>query len=165
MQFRFRLMFLTVKLGMTLKSDFLIKPFTEKIADAVVKIENACFSEPWSRDAVLSSYNFNTKFFVAEKDGVIIGYIGVQNIAGEGFITNVAVLPDYQGCGVGTALLNTAVEFCKSAGMVSLSLEVRKSNLTAIKIYEKAGFKTVGQRKNFYSKPTEDAVIYTVYFS
>lgn len=49
------------------------------------------------RDAVISSYNFNTKFFVAEKDGNIIGYIGVQNIAGEGFITNVAVLPDYAG--------------------------------------------------------------------
>lgn len=158
-------MFHTARLGMTLKNDFLIKPFTEEFADAVAKIESFCFTEPWSRDAVLSSYNFNTKFFVAEKDGEIIGYIGVQNIVGEGFITNVAVLPDHRGCGVGTALLNTAAEFCKSTGIVSLSLEVRKSNLTAIKIYEKAGLKAVGKRKNFYSKPTEDAVIYTVYFS
>ncbi len=165
MRFRFRSMFLTVKRGMMLKNDFLIKPFTEELADAVAKIENICFTEPWSRDAVLSSYSFNTKFFVAEKDDNVIGYIGVQNIAGEGFITNVAVLPDYRGCGAGTALLNTAVEFCKETGIVSLSLEVRKSNLTAIKIYEKAGFAAVGSRKNFYSKPTEDAVIYTVYFS
>ena len=158
-------MFHMVKPGMMLKNNFLIKPFYEELVDAVTEIENACFSEPWSRDAILSSYNFNTNFFIAEKCGVIIGYIGVQSIAGEGFITNVAVLPDYRSHGVGTALLNAAVEFCKKTGATSLSLEVRKSNFTAVKIYEKAGFKAVGKRKNFYSKPTEDAIIYTVYFS
>ncbi len=158
-------MFHMVKPGMMLKNNFSIKPFSEECLNSVAEIETVCFAEPWSRDAILSSYNFNTNFFVAEKCGVIIGYIGVQSIFGEGYITNIAVLPNYRGHGVGTALLNAAVSFCKETGLSFLSLEVRKSNFTAVSIYEKAGFKAVGKRKNFYSNPTEDAIIYTVYFS
>lgn len=91
----------------------------------------------------------------------MIGYVGVQIICGEGYITNVAVLPAFRRQGVAKALLQRAMQ----KQMDFITLEVRRGNLPAIRLYESLGFRQVGVRKDFYSAPREDALLYTRFFT
>ena len=85
-------------------------------------------------------------------------------ILDEAYITNVAVFPEYRKMGVGTALLNKVFALKDELNLSFVSLEVRQSNLSAIRLYEKLGFKTEGTRKNFYTNPLENALIMTKRF-
>lgn len=141
--------------------DIKIRPFQEDDAAAVAEIEKICFSTPWSEQALLDSHRGNTAFFVAYNPISIIGYAGVQTAADESYVTNIAVLPAYRGLGVGEKLTESLLKFSRDKNMAFLSLEVRESNLPAIALYEKLGFKTAGFRKNFYDSPKENAIIMT----
>lgn len=132
--------------------------------NGVVKIENACFSHPWTEEGIIEALNNRTKFYVFEKDGVVLGYVGVSVVLDEGYITNIAVLPEYQGMGVGNSLMKKLDDFAKLENLSFISLEVRVSNHKAISLYEKFGYKTEGLRKNFYCDPKEDAIIMTKRF-
>ena len=92
--------------------------------------------------------------------GRVVGYMGLQILSGEGYVTNIAVLPEYRRQGIAQSL----IESCAQNKMDFITLEVRKSNLPAIKLYEKAGFENMGIRPRFYTEPEEDAVIMTRYF-
>ena len=130
----------------------------------VARLETVCFSSPWSKNSLAEELkNENSHFLVAVADKVL-GYIGVQEICGEAYITNVAVFGEYRKCGIGRALLNEACEGAKNRGCEFITLEVRESNVPAISLYESEGFEKVGIRKNFYSLPTENGLIYTKYF-
>lgn len=137
--------------------------FELKHLDGVCKIENECFAHPWSREDLAAQIeNEQSHFIVAvDDDGTVAGYAGVQIICGEGYITNVAVLPSYRRRGIAKALMSRVME----NKMDFLTLEVRKSNAPAIKLYESLGFSKVGERRNFYSDPDEDALLYTCYFN
>ena len=128
-----------------------IIPLEEKDISAVVALENLSFGAPKS-EAVFR--NDRHKYLVAAQDGKIVGYIGLEKIAGEAHIINMAVHPDSRGGGMGKKLvkkvLNTKDVFF---------LEVRASNIPAQKLYEKYGFKKVGARKNYYEDNNEDALI------
>lgn len=130
--------------------------------DGVWEIEKECFAYPWSREDLAAQIeNEQSHFAVAvDEDGTVAGYAGVQIICGEGYITNVAVLPRYRRKGIAKALMLKVME----NEMDFLTLEVRKSNAPAIKLYEKLGFSKVGERRNFYSDPEEDALLYTCFF-
>ncbi|MBE6777349.1 MAG: ribosomal-protein-alanine N-acetyltransferase [Ruminococcaceae bacterium] len=130
----------------------------------IAKLEKICFSTPWSENAIKDAFETGTKFFIATKDNKVLGYVGISAIIDEGYITNIAVFPDYRKQGVGSALLNHLFDFAKDNALYFISLEVRESNFTAISLYEKYGFKTEGKRKNFYTNPTEDALIMTKRF-
>jgi len=145
-------------------SGFKISPIEQRHISAIAKLEKVCFSEPWSSEAILESYSHGVKFFVAENEEDVLGYIGFSAVCGEGYVTNVAVFPKYRNIGVGTALVNEAISYCKNNNLDFLSLEVRKSNENAIKLYKKSGFKVVGERKDFYRNPKENALIMTKYF-
>lgn len=133
--------------------------------DGIYEIENECFSAPWSLDSVKSELlNDTAHFLCAKAEEKIIGYIGVHEIAGEAYIANVAVSEKYRGYGLGNRLLSAAENGAKERGCEFISLEVRKSNETAISIYNKRGYKTVGERKNFYTNPAEDGLIMTLNF-
>ena len=93
----------------------------------------------------------------------LLGYIGANNICGEVYITNVAVNSACRGKSYGKKLVNHLLKQSGLEKALFVTLEVRKSNANAISLYEKCGFKKIGERKNFYSKPTEDASIYTYY--
>ena len=71
----------------------------------------------------------------------------------EGYITNIAVLPEYQGLGIGKALMKKLDDLAKLENLSFISLEVRTTNQKAISLYEKFGYKTEGVRKNFYTDP------------
>lgn len=137
---------------------------TNSHLDCVVEIENTCFSHPWTKDGIIEAQNNRTQFFVFEKNSKVLGYVGISVILDEGYITNVATLPEYRGQGVATALLTKLDSLAKLEGLSFISLEVRKSNQKAISLYERFGYKTEGMRKNFYDDPKEDALIMTKRF-
>ncbi len=132
--------------------------------DEIVKIENACFSHPWTKDGIIEAMNNRTKFYVFEKGGKVLGYVGVSVILDEGYITNVAVLPEYRGLGIARALMKKLDDLARLENLSFISLEVRTSNQKAISLYEKFDYKTEGVRKNFYDDPREDALIMTKRF-
>ncbi len=142
-----------------------ITPMTEEDITELAYLEKMCFSEPWSAESLKDElYNDTARFFVLKNDGKVLGYIGANNICGEVYITNVAVFPESRGKGYGRMLVNRLILQSQLENANFVTLEVRKSNENAITLYEKCGFKKIGERKNFYSNPTEDGLIYTLYF-
>lgn len=139
----------------------MIREFIFGDQKAIALLEEECFITPWSERAILDSYNNSTLFLLFEEEGEILGYVGLQIVLDEGYITNVAVTKKARKRGVGSALISRLKEVAKEKGLRFISLEVRKSNAAAIALYEKQGFKAAGKRKNFYSHPTEDGLIMT----
>lgn len=142
-----------------------IEKMTMAHIEEIARLEKECFSSPWSEDGLKSELDNNfARFFVAFSGGKISGYIGSHNVLGEVYITNVAVFPEFRRNGVGKALVEFLVDEMKSENAEFVTLEVRKSNLSAITLYEKCGFEKVGERKDFYEKPREDAILMTCFF-
>ena len=136
--------------------DVTVEKMNESHLDDVAEIENACFAHPWSRKDLEAQLSIDTShFIVASLNGRAVGYMGLQIFSGEGYVTNVAVLPEYRRRGIAEALVTAQMK----NDMRFISLEVRKSNAAAIALYEKMGYKNIGIRKKFYEKPVEDAVI------
>lgn len=139
---------------------------TKEDVKSVALLERECFDSPWTEETLYEeTTNPTARFFVAKENGKLIGYIGSNNILGEVFITNIAVLKEFRRKGVASALLNELIKNCREEKASYLTLEVRKSNISAIKLYEKFGFAHVGERKEFYSDPTENALLYTLDFN
>lgn len=134
-----------------------------EVADlpAIAELERQCFSSPWSKRALLESLQAGTHFFTARINNKIAGYAGVSIVAGEGYITNIAVFGESRRKGVGSTLISYLVESARAARLEFLTLEVRPSNETAISLYKKYGFAQAGLRKGFYTSPKEDALIFT----
>ncbi len=131
---------------------------TENHAAELAKLDQICFNVPWSEKSFREEAENNlAKYFVAEEDGNIIGYCGIWCVQDEGQITNIAVLPEYRRLGVASRLLERLIDECSE--LLQMVLEVRESNVGAISLYEKYGFKKAGMRKNFYHSPTENAII------
>ena len=131
----------------------------EHLAGAA-RLEELCFSAPWSVSSLqflLRDGNFG---LVVLCDDVVAGYVGVLAIPPDEWeITNVAVDPDFRRRGMGEALMCALADKAAQAGVTRISLEVRVSNAAAIGLYRKLGFVDCGVRKNFYSAPREDGVI------
>ena len=126
----------------------------------VAALEKLCFSDPWSEKSVGSELeNPLSLWLVAEEEGAVGGYVGSQTVMGETDMMNVAVHPDYRIQGIATALIVGLVEELLRQGSHCLTLEVRASNETAIRVYERLGFTELGRRKNYYRNPREDALI------
>lgn len=143
-----------------------IKPMSEKTVDAVAKLEKECFSVPWSRKSIEDELmNDTAHFFVAERFGNAIGYIGTNIIADECYITNVAVTKSERRKGVAQALLEKGEEAARKHGCRFITLEVRPSNEAAISLYAKQGYRECGRRKSYYTAPDEDGLIMTKFFN
>lgn len=130
----------------------------ENDCQAVEALFQDCFSHPWKKEAIGNTLLMEDYVsLVAETDGQIVGYIGYRSALDEADITNVAVSPDQRRKGIGRQLLNTLLETAADTGISNLYLEVRVSNEAAVNLYERAGFRVCGQRKNYYAEPEEDA--------
>lgn len=106
--------------------------------------------------------NENYIYFVLkdkEKNN-ILGYIAISYVLDTIDILSIVIKKDYQKKGFGSILLEYVIEFSKNNDVSSILLEVRSSNLPAIKLYEKYNFEKINTRKNYYSNPVEDALIY-----
>ncbi len=137
-----------------------IRSMTEADLSEVCAIENEIFSDPWSREDFRNSLlDDKNDYLVVEIDGRIAGYCGYWGVAGEGDIFNVAVKQEYRRQHVGETMLKALISKGLARGITSFTLEVRSSNEPAIRLYESLGFEKAGIRREFYTKPKEDAVI------
>ncbi|MBQ3662050.1 MAG: ribosomal protein S18-alanine N-acetyltransferase [Firmicutes bacterium] len=139
----------------------IIRRATADDVDRIAEMEKVCFpEEPWSRDMVAAEFSgLNpTRYFAAEEDGRIVAYAGVWVIPPEGYITNVAVLPEYRRRGVASQVLQTMIDECLAEGVTDITLEVRVSNDPAIALYRSFGFEEAGVRRRYY-QDGEDALI------
>lgn len=141
-------------------SEYTIRRMTLNDVDGVAAVEAATFPTPWSRDAFVSEMkNVAARYLVAEKDGQIIGYAGAWIIIDESHITNIAVLKEYRGQGIGRALTAGLMQYLSNLGAAYATLEVRKSNTVAQSLYVSLGFIKLGVRKRYYEDNGEDALI------
>lgn len=128
--------------------------------DQVCEIENENFSVPWSANGFFTYLIREDALFLAACDGEeVVGYCGLICVPDEGDITNVAVAKRRWGEGIGTELVSAMIEKGVGRGVKNIFLEVRRSNERAIALYEKLGFRTIGERKNYYELPKEDALL------
>lgn len=142
------------------KSEIIVRKMTLDDIPAVSEIERQSFSVPWSERAFEESLGYSHAIFlVAIHQEKIVGYCGMYQVFQEGDITNVAVMPGYRKQGVGKRLMEGMIQAALERNIQDLTLEVRESNEVAKRLYTGFGFESVGIRKNFYEKPTENAVI------
>ena len=144
-----------------------IVPMTADHLEELEKLERICFSRPWSRKMLAEELENQCAAFLVAEDSVsgrVLGYAGLMVVADEGYITNVAVFPEYRRQGIAAQLLQVFLQFAAANHLAFLTLEVRPSNAAAIALYQGFGFEEVGRRKNYYDLPKEDALILTKYF-
>lgn len=138
-----------------------IKKAEESDIREMCRLEQECFSSPWSEAAFTETMRSDGGvFFVCECDGQIVGYAGAVCVADECSVTNVAVTANYRRQGISRMLLDALEREASGRGACTLFLEVRVSNAPAISAYESRGCERCGVRRNFYSIPTEDAYVY-----
>lgn len=146
--------------------NYKLTPMTAEHIPQIAALERACFSHPWSEDALREElWNDSAVIIAAEgEDGTVLGYAGLQTVLDEGYINNVAVDQRFRRQGVADELIAAFVRFGR-ARLAFLTLEVRSSNAPAIALYAKHGFREVGRRKNYYDDPREDAILMTLEFA
>ena len=129
-------------------------------ADEIAAIEEMTFAMPWSRkDFWAEAVNENAVYIVGLIENKVVAYAGAWISFEEAQVTNVAVHPDYRGQGIGTELFAKLIDEVKKLNVTAITLEVRPSNESAIRLYEKFGLKSVGRRKGYYIDNNEDALI------
>lgn len=139
-----------------------IRPAVPADLPALAALEQACFSHPWSENGLAETLqNGRSVFLAAEREGEVLGYLGMEFVLDEGSITNVAVFPGCRRQGIADALVTGLLHRAAAIGLATVTLEVRQSNAPAIALYHKHGFVPVGRRKNYYTAPTEDAILMT----
>jgi ribosomal-protein-alanine N-acetyltransferase len=129
--------------------------------EQIVEIEQRSFSDPWSRQSFRALFDDPRVFFVVASgvDGLILGYVAAWFVAGEGEVATLAVAPRARRLGVGSLLLDSAIDAAKGRGVAAVYLEVRASNSAAKQLYASRGFREIGIRRNYYRRPTEDACV------
>ena len=145
-----------------------IVPLAAEHLDRLEQLDRRCFPRPWSKKMLAEELdNQCAAFLVAVEPEMekAVGYAGLQVVADEGYITNVAVDPSCRRQGVAAQLLQVFDNFAKGNHLAFLTLEVRPSNAAAIALYEGFGFREVGRRRNYYDLPKEDALILTKYYT
>lgn len=130
--------------------------------DQVVAVEEALFHVPWTREGF---FTFLTRkdamLLVVEEKGEILAYASLLMVLDEGDVLNVAVRGDRQREGIGSFLMESLLRLAVGQGCTTVHLEVRESNHTALRLYERLGFLRDGIRKGYYSDPVEAAVLMT----
>jgi ribosomal-protein-alanine N-acetyltransferase len=137
-----------------------LRRMNEMDIDRVLIVEEQSFTQPWSRAGFVGEMKNELAYYLVMVDnGTIIGYAGMWIIVDEAHVTNVAILPEYRGRKYGEKLMSGLIERAKDRGALSMTLEVRTSNVVAQGLYAKFGFVSRGIRRNYYSETQEDALI------
>ena len=127
----------------------------------LTSLEAASFPDAWGEGAIRSHLASDSAVsLIAEGDtGEALGYLLGLSLVGEGELLRIAVTNPARRAGVGKAILHSFLDILKENGAEACFLEVRKSNEAAIALYRGSGFLPVGERKNYYKNPTEDALL------
>src|SRR3954468_4149338 len=138
-----------------------IRPMIELDLPEVARIEQASYAFPWSENIFRDCLRVGYTCRALDLAGQIIGY-GVMSLgAGEAHILNVCVREEFRSVGFGRRLLEQLMERAAEAGVSEAFLEVRPSNLAAIRLYQRLGFEQIGIRRGYYQAPDgrEDAIV------
>lgn len=123
-------------------------------------IEAQSSREPWSQAAYRDALsNENACYLVAQLDGAVVGCCGLWQSFEDADICNVVVKKECRRQGIAERMLLVLMQYGRERNVENFTLEVRKGNLAAVRLYEKLGFVTEGVRKKFYDNPIEDALI------
>ena len=138
-----------------------IREMTASDAGPAALIEKEIITPPWSADDYRDALSKDSYLLLAAEDEAkcLAGYCVASMAADEAEIVDVGVAPDQQGGGIGSLLVEEMLKRLRARGITAVFLEVREHNAAALRTYEKNGFEAVGRRKDFYSAPTEDAII------
>lgn len=130
---------------------------------AIERIERRAYPTPWSRSMFAGELAKTSSIclgaFDTDADDVLVGYLIISRYADAWHVMNVAVHDDYRGQGVATQLLNRLFELTAGDDRRGYTLEVRVSNTSAIRLYERLGFVARGVRRGYYTDNREDALI------
>ena len=138
----------------------MIRPARAQDLPRIAEVERSSFSTPWSVSSFRTLLTVDRVLFrVLEEDGVVMGHGVLWRVADEGELANIAIHPDAQRRGLGTELLEHLLQEAAATGVARVFLDVRESNVDAIRIYRRRGFREVGRRTDYYQKPVEDALI------
>ena len=149
---------------MTEASRVQVGPVRDPDIGEIASIEARCFSDPWSERSFRDALSYRPIYFACAREpdsgaSRVLGYVVAWFAGGEGEIANLAVDPAARGRGIGSALLDAALEEARRQQASRVFLEVRSSNLRARQLYESRGFAEVGRRRRYYRRPVEDAVV------
>ena len=129
--------------------------------DDIYELDVQTFAMPWSKEAL--SYdileNDNAFVIVAEYEGEFAGYADIWTVLDEADLNSIAVRVDFRRKGIGDAIMLAMTEMLSANGVATINLEVRVSNMPAIKLYKKYGFNECGVRPGYYLDNGEDALI------
>jgi len=151
-----------------------VVPVDKTDVPAIVEIEQAAFSDPWSARSFQDALAHPAVFFACARndsndsndsnggnggDGDVLGYVVAWFVADEGEIANLAVAPAGWGRGIGRTLLDAALSEARARKANAVYLEVRDSNERARRLYGSREFEEIGRRRNYYQLPDEDAIV------
>jgi len=130
--------------------------------DGVLAIEDASFNNPTTREwyeAELKRPEVCYIYVLRTADCPVAAFCAFWRVADQIHINNLAVRPERRGQGLATQLLTAVMAQSARMGVASATLEVRRSNIPALRLYAKAGFIEAGVRRNYYTQPVEDALV------
>ncbi|MDD3236625.1 MAG: ribosomal protein S18-alanine N-acetyltransferase [Candidatus Gastranaerophilales bacterium] len=140
-----------------------IEKMKKENLDEVMEIETISYpNHHWSKDSFFNELSNKLAHYYCVKDknaDRVLAYVGYWQILEEAHITTLAVHPDFRKQQLAQILLKTLIDDCYKQMIKYITLEVRESNIAAISLYEKFGFKSIGQRKNYYQDNGENAII------
>ncbi len=148
--------------GRPLPEGWTVATLQESDLDAVLAIEAASFSNPWTRDMFLreiANAGVSYGYVLRGPDGRAAAFCTIWVVVDEVHINNIAVDPAWRGHGLGQSLLEFVLRLWSDLGAERATLEVRRSNEAAIQLYVKLGFTVAGTRRDYYTQPVEDALI------
>lgn len=137
------------------------EPMTESRLDEVVAIERRAYAHPWTRGNFVDSLRSGYQAQLLCAGDTVIGYFVAMQGVDEVHLLNITVDPGYQGQGWGRVLLDALALWARSQHSQWLWLEVRTSNARAQQVYQRYGYRRVGERKNYYPAEhgREDAIV------
>ena len=127
----------------------------------ILALESLCFRPPWTERSLGGEMEDpDGLMLTAERNGRFAGFCVMHRAGDQAELYQIAVCPEERRTGTALALLRSAEEWARADGMGDAFLEVRASNAPAVGLYEKAGWRRLGRRKNYYVDPAEDALLY-----
>jgi len=151
---------MAVKKPATEQVPIMIERMQSSDVEEVAELDKKCFPTPWSVSAYATEVqNLSAYYVVARAEGSILGFAGMWLIMDEAHITTLGVDPECRGRKIGERMLVELLDEAFHRGARRATLEVRKQNTVAQKLYEKYGFQTVAVRKAYYADNNEDALV------
>ena len=145
-----------------MEKEFRVSKVESDLLPQVFEVERLCFTSPFPESYLRSlAESGPDSFLVAIEENKVVGYVSALVHGKDAHIASIAVLEDYRRRGVGRALMSELIKSLKLHRVRTVSLEVRKSNTSAIRFYEILGFKRMGIIQSYYEN-REDAVAFSM---